>query len=120
MNRKKALGNIIFSYHLLQKSCDYLVTDNVFYQNKVKYLLNNLIKLINPVLKTFETFVLEEDKESINDQLQTRIECIEMLQEVFEQNPLKIYEAHLFLKNILEGKRVFTENELKLLQNEIK
>lgn len=113
-DKVRIFGLIVIAEMILQKSCGELKKETGLMQFKVKKIVNNLLDTLKPILSKYYTFVNKDNIEIISDEVQTQIECIELVNDIMLTEMLNVYDLHLILTNIKNGKRVFTENEVIL------
>lgn len=107
-------GLIIIAYHILDKCCNYIKEDDLLFQQKVKNTTNNLLKFITPVINKHNQFAIQDgSEEEISEQIQVRTECVELLNEIFLEKHVTVYDMRMILSNIKQGKRVYTQEELE-------
>lgn len=105
-------GLLVIAYKLLEKCCNYISTDNALNQQRVKALTNNLISVIKPVINKFDGLIAQtQEMDVYEDQVTTRTQCIEIMNNIFQDNPLKVFDLHTILRNLADGKRVYTQVE---------
>jgi len=98
-------------------------------QLKLKQQVRTIIENSEVITKSYESLqflksassALNKDlsSEVINDEILTAREILKMTSDILISDEAStIYDLHLYLKNIKDGNRVFTQNEVDRLINE--
>lgn len=115
--------------YLLEYVGHVLKKDNIFYSQRNKQLLNQLLKQNEPFLKQAELVRQAEhpDLEAVKDnpmvnpeilteELDTQVNIIIHFVEVFlSASPDELVDLDIILSNLKERKKVFTQTEVDLL-----
>lgn len=123
------MGVAMLTSYLLEYVGHVLKKDNIFYSQRNKQLLNQLLKQNEPFLKQAELVRRAEhpDLEAVKDnpmvnpeilteELDTQVNIIIHFVEVFlSASPDELVDLDIILSNLKERKKVFTQTEVDLL-----
>lgn len=123
------MGVAMLTSYLLEYVGHVLKKDNIFYSQRNKQLLNQLLKQNEPFLKQAELVRQAEhpDLEAVKDnpmvnpeilteELDTQVNIIIHFVEVFlSASPDELVDLDIILSNLKERKKVFTQTEVDLL-----
>lgn len=118
----KSMGVALICSHLLKTVCENVKADSAIYHQKTKKMLNNLLETVDSALnkthnlqaiKNTSKFLNRElEGEVVEDEIVTNAEIVEFVTDILmEGDAIKIYDLHLLLRNVKEGKRVYTKEE---------
>jgi len=128
--QEKGIALALIAYLLLEQAGSVLKEDGKYYKGKTKMLLNNLLQDSNGVflnIKNLRRLILpKETIKKVELQLNQEIEQDVMEEELdtskrifvnlaslfITANDGKIYDLERITTNLLEGKRVFTQEEM--------
>lgn len=119
----RSMGVALLCSHLLKKVCENVKYDSEIYHLRTKKILNNLLETVDMALsKAYNVQTIkrasqylnrELEGEIVEDEIVTNAEIIELIAEILmDMDQRQVYDAHLLLKNIKQGKRLYTEEEL--------
>lgn len=129
--QEKGIALALIAYLLLEQAGSVLKEDGKYYKGKTKMLLNNLLQDSNGVflnIKNLRRLILpKETIKKVELQLNQEIEQDVMEEELdtskrifvnlaslfITANDGKIYDLERITTNLLEGKRVFTQDEVE-------
>ena len=129
--KEKGIALSLIAYLLLEQAGSVLKEDGKYYKGKTKMLLNNLLqdssgiflniknlrRLILPkeTIKKVELQLNQEiEQEVMEEELDTSKRIFVNLASLFiTANDGKIYDLERITTNLLEGKRVFTQDEVE-------
>ena len=129
--QEKGIAFALIAYLLLEQAGSVLKEDGKYYKGKTKMLLNNLLQDSNGVflnIKNLRRLILpKETIKKVELQLNQEIEQDVMEEELdtskrifvnlaslfITANDGKIYDLERITTNLLEGKRVFTQDEVE-------
>lgn len=131
MNNKtiRSLGVALLCSHLLKEVCENVKGESEIYHHRTKKQLNNLLSTVDSAInkaynvstikKASEFVGRELEYETVEDEIITNSEIIKLVGEVLlTLDPIKIYDVHLLLSNIKEGKKIYTQSEVDKLTKE--
>lgn len=118
----KSMGVALLCSHLLKVVCENVKNESGIYHQKTKKMLNNLLETVDSTLakthslkaiqNTSKFLNRELEGEVVEDEVVTNAEIVEFVTDILlEGNGTKIYDLHLLLKNVKDGKRVYTQEE---------
>lgn len=128
--QEKGIALALIAYLLLEQAGSVLKEDGKYYKGKTKMLLNNLLQDSNGIflnIKNLRRLILSKETiRKVEQQLNQEIEQDVMEEELdtskrifvnlaslfITANDGKIYDLERITTNLLEGKRVFTQEEM--------
>lgn len=128
MNSKtlRSMGVGLLCSHLLKEVCENVKQESEIYHHRTKKQLNNLLETVDAAIaKAYNVQTIkraskylnkELESEVVEDEIVTNANIIKLVSEILMTlDPIKIYDTHLLLENIKDGKKIYTQSEVNNL-----